>query len=367
MRAVSSFAPATGYLSILIAPGLLVAATMLDKPLLVFGAVLTIFPLARVIFGAYPASVVPDWTESARLSMDRFPHAYAVGLTLAIITLLLHWAESPPSLGDIVAWALSLWAVLVFATCVSHDLIHRRSATDRMLGHVIAGLSLYPVLGFEHLRHHRLPGNTAMAEWPRRDESAWRFACRRLRRVLKDTVGRDGLAWSCNAHSPSVPGLRLGLGVTAVTCTSFAVVAGWSGAAIIALAMLLVAFSVQIVTYIQHWGLGDDRLPDARARELAWEDDCRFQAWVTLNLSLHQGHHRHPARAYYLATLTPGAPRLPAGYVLLLLAALWPRLWRRLMLPALAYWMSQPTAAPSAGRSLTCIGVYRQLRPGHRP
>ena len=126
---------------------------------------------------------------------------------------------------------------------------------------------------------------------------------------------------------------------------------------------------------MQHWGLGDDHLSDARDRSLAWEDDCRFQGWMTLNLSVHQSHHDDPASPYYRLGLASGSPRLPAGYILLLFAALIPGLWRRVMKPALDYWLTHEGSPPSAGRRVACVAVYRRVdvgevriprHPGHR-
>ena len=77
--------------------------------------------------------------------------------------------------------------------------------------------------------------------------------------------------------------------------------------------MVGVAFGVQLITYIQHWGLGDDSIPDRIAYGRGWEEDCRFQAWVTLSISLHDQHHRDSRRPYYRLELSPDSPRLTCG------------------------------------------------------
>ena len=87
-----------------------------------------------------------------------------------------------------------------------------------------------------------------------------------------------------------------------------------------------------------------------------WEDDCQFQAWITLNISLHDVHHREPRLPYYRLQLTPDSPRLPAGYVMLMFLSLVPPIWRLAMGPALARWVEFPSEPVSAGRRLTCFG-----------
>ncbi|MBC7991512.1 MAG: fatty acid desaturase [Luteimonas sp.] len=299
------------------------------------------------------------WSERLSFALDRLPYVYAAALALAFAALLLSWRSEGLTLLDGIQWTLSLWVVCVFGTCVAHDLIHRPTAMDRAFGHMLGGLVGYPFLGYEHLRHHRLAGRTAEAEWPAYEESLWRFASRRLRRIVVETVGTRGLAWHGDLRSPTARGLRLSLVTTASLGMAFGAMGGWIGLAVFGLLGVLVAFTIQLVTYMQHWGLGEDCLPDARRLEWAWEDDCRFQGWITLNLSLHQSHHATPALAYYRVGLSRMSPRLPAGYVLLMFAALIPPLWRRIMIPARAFWIAQPAAAPSAGRRVTCVAIYR--------
>lgn len=340
---------AAGYLAIFVAPSLLALSAVISEPLLVLGVALLLFPLARIVFGVHRPGEAPVWDERLAVLLERLPLAYAFTLVGALGTVLVSWNSSAPSPVEALQWTFSLWVTLVFATCVAHELVHRSSGKDRLVGHLLAGMAGYPMLGYEHLRHHRLAGNTAAAEWPRCDESAWRFAARRISRITAETVGTRGLAWHGDARSPTVRGLRLALGATAATWAAFGAAAGWLGVAVFGLLVVLVTFAVQLVTYMQHWGLGDDCLESARKHEFGWEDDCRFQSWVTLNLSLHQAHHDTPGRPYFRVALAAASPRLPAGYVLLMFAALVPSLWRRVMEPARTYWMTHPAHPPSSG------------------
>jgi alkane 1-monooxygenase len=146
-----------------------------------------------------------------------------------------------------------------------------------------------------------------------------------LRKIGAETLGAQGIAWVGDSRDPTVYGLCTALGATLATLAHFGAMAGWVGAITYVSVIVLVAFSIQLVTYMQHWGLGDDVRDDAHARAWGWEHDCRLQAWVTLNLSLHHAHHLDPHRPYYRTTLAAGSPRLPAGYVLLMFAACLPR------------------------------------------
>jgi len=179
-------------------------------------------------------------------------------------------------------WSISLWMVMIFATCVAHTLLHGPGPNHRRLGHVLAGMAGYPLLGYEHVRHHQMSGNTRAAECPCMDESVWHFAARRLRVLSLETISSQGLVFRGDARSASVRGLRLSIACTAATASVFAFNAGWVGLAIYCTASALVNFSIQLVTYMQHWGLGDDHLADARAQRYSWDSDCRLQAWLTI-------------------------------------------------------------------------------------
>lgn len=349
-----------GYLVVLAPPALLAAAALSDSPLLVIGIILLVFPLGRVVFGAITSGHGRDPESASSSLLDSIPMIYAAAVATAVTVFLASFQSSDIAGIDAVGWTFSLWLVFVFGTCVAHVLLHHHAARPRAIGHALAGALGYPVLGYEHNRHHRFAGNTAAAEWPRAGESLWSFAIRRLSKILPESLGPHGLAIRGHGTSPTVRGLRTACVSTMAAWLAFAYLLGWTGAAIYGSVVLLVGFSIQLVTFMQHWGLGDDLIDDARAEQWGWEDDCLFQSWITMGLSVHLAHHRETRRAYYGLDLQPDSPRMPAGYILLMFAAFLPSVWRRVMSPALEYWKEHPRSPPSAGRSLTCAVVYRR-------
>lgn len=351
---------AAGYLAIFLMPTLLVIGALMDQPWLAIGVVVLVFPLARLAFGALPRA--PEWPEGVATFLEQLPVVYAAVVPPAVlVALALAQALGPESgLGEFAGLSLSLWMTMLFGTCVAHELIHRRGRRQALLGHLLAGFCGYPALGAEHLAHHARPGDTRRAEYPRRAESVWSFACRRVRRIGRELFGPAASVWGRRTSTPTSQGTRIALTATAVTWASFAVVGGVAGAVLYALTVAGVTFGIQLITYIQHWGLGDDSVPDRVSYGRGWEDDCRFQAWVTLGISLHDVHHHDSRRPYYRIHLSPDSPRLPAGYVLLMFASLVPWIWRRVMAEAFQHWLSAPASPRSAGRHLTCFGVHRE-------
>ena len=336
------WAMASGYLLVLLLPALLVVGTWLNVPVLTFAAVLLGFPLARVVFGgAHPQPAI-RWSEDIAAFLDRLPVAYAGVLFAALVVFMAGLALRPPlSAFNAVGAGLSLWATLLFATGVAHDLIHRRERRDAKVGGFIAALAGYPLFQFEHLGHHARAGDTELAEWPRVDESVWSFSWRRICRIAANLAAKPGNGTPSPIRSRLRRSAYQAAGITLAMWAAFSVTAGPTGFLVYGGAIAGVTFAMQLSTYLQHWGLGDDNVPDAAATHFAWEGDCLFQSWTTLNLSFHQAHHRASREPYYRIGIAPDSPRLPAGYVVLMFVSFFPPLWRRVMLPVLNQWKHQ--------------------------
>ena len=343
---------ASGYLLILLLPALLVVGAWLNVPVLTFATVLLVFPLARAVFGGARPQPATLWSKGVATFLHRLPVAYAGFLWLALVVFLLGLALRPPTSAlNALGAGLSLWATLLFATGVAHDLIHRRDRSDAKVGSFIAALAGYPLFAFEHLSHHARAGDTERAEWPRVDESVWGFALRRVRRIaaalaVKPAQPAQSSIGAEYRNSASVRrSAYAAAALTLATWAAFTLVAGTTGFFVYGGAIAGVTFAMQLSTYLQHWGLGDDSVADAATQHFAWEGDCLFQSWTTLNLSFHHAHHRASREPYYRIGIAPDSPRLPAGYVVLMFVCFVPPLWRRVMLPVLAQWKSQARQA----------------------
>lgn len=345
---------ASGYLAIFLMPALLALGVWLQQPALAFAVCMLVLPLARTVFGALPAHRAPLWTEGVATVLHWLPWLYVVALWLSLVWVLwaLHLGEIGTA-GQLIGLGLSLWVTLLFATCVAHELFHRRAAREVALGSLLAGTAGYPFLVDEHLMHHARTADASRAECPELEESAWAFTWRRGRMVLRDA-----------ACSTGTTRRTLALGATSLVAASFLAAGGWTAMVTYLVASAGVMLGVQLITYMQHWGLPQAQGAPFEGTPIAWEEDCRFQAWITLHTSLHEAHHREPRRPYYQLALAPNSPRLPAGYLILLVVCLVPPLWRRVMRPVLEHWRRQPLEPLSAGRRLTCFG---QVPAGAHP
>lgn len=345
---------ASGYLLVLLPPALLAGGLAMGTPSLAACVLIVVMPFLRVLFGD-ATDEQPEWSEWVASGLESLPIVAAVAFLFSIAYSTWSLANSQWGISNLVGFALSLWSACIFASCVAHELVHRQSKTARTVGRLLSGALGYPLLEHEHRAHHAKGGDVANAEWPGVDETVWQFAARRAKRVTQTAWEGDVLA-AARRGSRLSGGLPTSVAAMVLTAVAFWASGGPVGLATYAVVVLAVGWTMQAITYIQHWGLGDDNIPDAAAGDYGWEDLCRLQAWLTLSISYHQSHHHGNAVPYYRQKPMAGAPRQPAGYVILLFACMVPRVWRSLMQPALARWLKQtPDAQCSAGRRLLCL------------
>jgi alkane 1-monooxygenase len=343
---------ASGYLFVFAAPALLAAGVGTGQVGLAFFALFLLSPFLRILFGD-AKHVQPEWRESIATGLEALPQLYVAAFAAGVGYVLWKLHDT-----DFEGWqwpllGMSLWTVFVFASCVAHELVHRRSEVSRVLGRLLSGAIGYPLLEHEHRAHHGATGDVDAAEWPRLDESLWRFTARRCVRVVQSAWEGNTVAAQRRGRK-AAGGLPLAFSALALTWLAFALAGGAAGATLYAAVAALLFWSMQAITYVQHWGLGHDSVPDARQVHYGWEDGCRLQMWLTLSISCHQAHHHKTTTPFYRQMLMPESPRMPAGYVILLFASMVPPVWRAVMLPALTRWKRSPSTQPTPGRRLLC-------------
>jgi alkane 1-monooxygenase len=351
MMKAREYSRASGYLFIF-APPLLLAASTYLLPVLAFLGLILVLPLLRLVFGDAPDHQ-PEWSEGAAQILETLPIAAAcshIAALLYSVWVLRHDSWSEVGLFQL---GLSLWATFTFATCISHELLHRRDAASKLLGRVLSGIIGYPFQEHEHRTHHSAGEKVDRAEFPAATDSVWQFTARRFRHILRTTWEGDVQAATRRGHRLA-GGMPLSLASTAVTSWGFGLAAGIQGFVLYAAVTVAVVWTMQAMTYVQHWGLVMADELENRAINSAWEDRCQVQAWITLNIGFHQAHHQQVAVPYYRQSPAMDAPLQPGGYVVLLFASMAPPLWRVLMMPVLVRWRQAPHSQSSPGRQLLC-------------
>jgi alkane 1-monooxygenase len=267
-----------------------------------------------------------------------------LALPVWLLTLGYFLARLPlmqPHAGAALAWLLSTGVLGGTLAIVSaHELIHRTSRIERIVGGILLTSVGYWGFKIEHVRGHHVhvatPEDSSTA---RLGESAWGFIPRAFVRNLREAWRleaqrlrrRDLPAWSPQNEM---------LGWTALWLLFLAAVllALGPGAAIFFVAQgVFAAASLELINYIEHYGLLRGRGVDGRYERVthlhSWNASQRLSNWLLFNLQRHSDHHAAAGRRYQALRHFEDSPQLPYGYSTMFLIALVPPLWRRIMDP----------------------------------
>jgi alkane 1-monooxygenase len=283
----------------------------------------------------------PEWAIP-QLEADRYyrvaTYAY-VPLQLASFVWGCWYVTSHDlSVLSFIGLALTIGTVGGIAINTAHELGHKRPRLERRLAKVALAQSGYGHFYVEHNRGHHTrvstPEDPASA---RLGESFWEFLPRTVLGSLRSAwhiesaaLARQGRHW----FSPRNDVVNA-WALSVVLFGAMAVVFGPQVLVFIAL-QAIVGFSLlEVVNYIEHYGLLRQKLPTGRYErcrpEHSWNANNVASNVVLYHLERHSDHHAHPLRRYQSLRHFDDAPQLPSGYALMITLALIPPLWRRVM------------------------------------
>ncbi|MBW2242396.1 MAG: fatty acid desaturase [Deltaproteobacteria bacterium] len=261
-----------------------------------------------------PAQGLPAWPFEALVYL-------LVGLQLWIIggLVVLFAGQQGVFSVDMVMAFLVVGGSSGFAIITAHELIHRQSKLDRLLGRLLLSVVLYEHFFTEHLRGHHVRVGTAddpaTARFGERYEpffrrtvpaqfrSAWRIETKRLGDERMQLLDRRQL------------GNRVLQGVIFEWTLAFTILGVFGVAAFLAfLAQAFMAVRLlEAVNYFEHWGL---ERQGKRVEPIdSWDTHGWFTYYGLIGLSRHADHHAHPIRPYQKLRVWKEAPTLPYGYV----------------------------------------------------
>ncbi len=332
-----------GYLTIFLFPVAVVAGGLAGggATLLAAGLAFLVIPLLDALCGLDARNPTPDQEVARERS------AFYRGVPLAWVPA--HWAMLLWTLAQVDAGRPSAWetAGMVLSLgvtaggigiTVAHELGHKRSRLERAAAHLVLAAVSYLHFYVEHNRGHHVwvatPRDPATA---RLGQPFWGF--------FPGTVLRQWLhAWQIEAkelrargRAPFGPGNRMVAYTLATVALPVAllVVGGWQVALVFLGQSLVAILLLEAVNYIEHYGLLRREVSPGRHEKVtplhSWNSSHRLTNWVLLHLQRHSDHHANGTRRYPLLRHFDESPQLPFGYPTMVLLALVPPLWRRVM------------------------------------
>lgn len=221
---------------------------------------------------------------------------------------------------------------------VGHELGHRSARWEQFLGEILLLTSLNThFLPYHNAGHHRNVATPEDSATARRNEVLFLYWIRshfgsyaEAWQLEADRLVQDGRHWFHLQNRMLIYTLaNVALLATVHFVYGYQVLSGFLGAAVFGIILL------ETVNYIEHYGLlrkkKDNGRYEAVRHRHSWNSDHPVGRALLFNLSRHSDHHYNGSKKYQVLKSHPASPKMPTGYPGMMLLALLPPLWFRVM------------------------------------
>ncbi len=239
---------------------------------------------------------------------------------------------------DQIVLGMSIGAVNGIAINTAHELSHK----SQKIYHYLSHLALLPT-GYIHFRvehpygHHKRVATPEDPASSQMGESFWQFWPRTVVGSFKSAIdietrrlARKNKPFWCLDNE-----LLQGWAMSAAFHASMLL---WFGRRVIPflLTQAVYGFTLfEVVNYLEHYGLKREQLSNGKyvrtLPEHSWNNNSMVTNLFLYQLQRHSDHHAYPTRAFQALRHFEEVPQLPAGYASLLLPAIIPSWWFKLM------------------------------------
>jgi alkane 1-monooxygenase len=305
-------------------------------PLIIF----VVFPVLDQLIGTdseNPPDSVLAWLEADKyyrwVVFAYIPLQYA-GLVFAC----WQWAYGDLSVIESIGLATTVGTVSGIAINTAHELGHKREKSERWLSKVALAETGYGHFFIEHNRGHHVrvstpedPASSRLGEnfymfWPRTVWGSLKSSIEIEKKRL-DRTG-DGF-WSIKND------LFQAWAMTVVLFAVLTAVFGWVVLPYLIIQGILGFSLLEVVNYLEHYGLLRQKKEDGRYERCqpghSWNSNQVASNVFLYHLQRHSDHHAHPTRRYQALRNFEEAPDLPGGYATMIVVALFPPVWKRVM------------------------------------
>lgn len=304
-----------------------------------------IIPLLDRLVGSDSKDLSEDVLK--RIEHDRFyrwaTYCYLPNQYLALLFACWLWAGGgwvSMTVIDKLGLMVTVGIVGGIAINTAHELSHKRTRIERRLAVLALAQTGYTHFIVEHQHGHHIrvatPEDTTTSQM---GENYYRF-------VPRSVFGGIAFAWTherkrmARRHKSAYCRENTILQGWLLCLATGGVLAVWFGPAVLpwlAGQALVGIFLLEGVNYVEHYGLRRRRLADGRYERVnpshSWNSNTIVNDIFLYHLQRHSDHHANPMRRYQTLRHNEQAPQLPFGYATMVLLALIPPVWRRVMDP----------------------------------
>lgn len=222
-------------------------------------------------------------------------------------------------------------------TVAAHELVHRVwDKNSVIMGRWLLAQSLDTSFSIGHVYGHH--ANVAMEDDPasaRKGEGFWAFfprsvwgSNREAWQIEKKRIEKRHGAATWSVHNVFLRGQVMSLCVAGF----YGIAQGAFGILSFIIVASTAKLYLELINYIEHYGLSRKKGEPISAQH-SWNCNAPFSLYCLYNLPRHPHHHGKGHLPFWKLEANPGGPTLPFGYMTMILIALVPPFFKKLMDP----------------------------------
>jgi alkane 1-monooxygenase len=238
---------------------------------------------------------------------------------------------------------------------VAHELGHRTKKFEIILAKLLLLSSLYLHFYIEHNRgHHKRVGTHHDPASARYGESLYSFLVRSIIRSYFSAWNLEANRLKKQNQNPfSMNNQMIHFGIIQLLLLiSINYFFGWMVMTYFIIASILGISLLESVNYIEHYGIGRRQKKDGSFEKVlhchSWNSNHVIGRLALFELSRHSDHHYKASKKYQLLNHHEESPQMPTGYPGMIMLALVPPLWFKVMHPLLEKEMQRMPAIVKA-------------------
>lgn len=211
----------------------------------------------------------------------------------------------------------------------AHELGHSKSKISRLLANILLFSVSYTHFYIEHNKgHHKHVATPKDPATSRYGESFYMFLPRTFIYSLIS-------AFKIEYQKSKILNNRV-IQMWSFTLVSYALIAWFNSHILVAwiLVSVMAIFLLELVNYIEHYGIvrkSNDKSYEKVTPIHSWNSDHFFSRVHIFELSRHSDHHANATKPFYNLESIEHSPQMPTGYPGMMLIALIPPLWFKIM------------------------------------
>lgn len=346
-----------GFYSAFILPLLLISGFYMGgiHMLLIHTFVFLLVPFLDFIFSRDKYNIPKN--EISKVTKERF-YKWVLYTWVYVQMALLFWTFYIVATHSLHAleWVLLLTGTALITggigITVAHELGHKKSYLDHLYAKALLMTVCYMHFLIEHNRGHHV--RVATPEDPatsRKGESFYSFWWRSVKDGYLSAVAiEESRLKRKDIPIRSLSNQIIQFAIVPLTFVAFATSlfsifaerVVWEVPLFFFIQSFLAFSLLEIVNYIEHYGMERKVLPNGKYEKVthlhSWNACHTVSNFLLFQLQRHSDHHAYAAKPYQVLNHYDESPQLPTGYSAMLILALFPPLWFRVMNPKLDTW-----------------------------